>query len=101
MENNQQKRKGIFTLQKKFEIIKDIERFSSIRENLAKYEITSGLFYKWTRQLAVGVNASLRNTKPLKSPDLLKLEEENRKIKEFDLNQSVTIMNPKKEMYLD
>jgi hypothetical protein len=73
----------------------------TIRENLAKYEITSGLFCKWTRQLAVGVNAILHNTKPLKSPDLLKLEEENRKLKEFILKQSVTIMNPKKEMYLD
>jgi hypothetical protein len=49
----------------------------------------------------VGVNASLRNTKPLKSPDLKKLEEDNRKLKELVLNQSLTIMNLKKEMSLD
>ncbi len=59
------------------------------------------MFYKWKRQLAVGVNASLRNTKPLKSPDLKKLEEDNRKLKELVLNQSLTIMNLKKEMSLD
>lgn len=59
------------------------------------------MFYKWKRQLAVGVNASLRNTKPLKSPDVKKLEEENRKLKELVLNQSLTIMNLKKEMTLD
>lgn len=57
----------------------------------------SSMFYKWKRQLAVGVNASLRNTKPLKSPDLKKLEEDNRKLKELVLNQSLTIMNLKKK----
>ena len=59
------------------------------------------MFYKWKRQLAVGINASLRNAKPLKSPDPKKLEEENRKLKELVLNQSLTIMNLKKEMNLD
>ena len=79
MENSEQKPRRIFTPQQKFEIIKDIERCSSIREGLAKHGIPSSMFYKWKRQLAVGVNASLRNTKPLKSPDLKKLEEDNRK----------------------
>ncbi len=36
----------------------------------------------------MGINTSLRNTKPLKSPDLRKLEEENRKLKEVILSQS-------------
>ena len=49
----------------------------------------------------MGINASLRNAKPLKSPDPKKLEEENRKLKELVLNQSLTIMNLKKEMNLD
>lgn len=88
-------------LKQKFEIIKDIERCSSIREGLAKHGILSSMFYKWKRQLAVGINASLRNAKPLKSPDPKKLEEENRKLKELVLNQSLTIMNLKKEMNLD
>jgi len=82
MENSQQKPRRIFTPQQKFEIIKDIERCSSIREGLSKHGITSSMFYKWKRQLAVGINASLRNTKPLKSPDLKKLEEDNRGLKE-------------------
>jgi len=101
MENSQQKPRRIFTPQQKFEIIKDIERCSSVREGLAKHGIPSSMFYKWKRQLAVGVNASLRNTKPLKSPDLKKLEEDNRKLKDRVLNQSLTIMNLKKEMNLD
>jgi len=49
----------------------------------------------------VGINASLRNTKPLKSPDLKRLEEENRKLKEVVLSQSLTIARLKKEMNLD
>ncbi len=101
MENSEQKPRRIFTPQQKFDIIKDIERCSSIREGLAKHGIPSSMFYKWKRQLAVGVNASLRNTKPLKSPDLKKLEEDNRKLKDRVLNQSLTIMNLKKEMNLD
>ncbi len=44
----------------------------------------------------MGINASLRNTKPLKPPDLKKLEEENRKLKEVILSQSMTIANLKK-----
>jgi transposase-like protein len=101
MEGIQHKPRRIFTPQQKFEIIKDVERSSTIREGLAKHGIPSSMFYKWKRQLTVGVNASLRNTRPLKSPDLKKLEEENRKLKELVLNQSLTIMNLKKEMNLD
>jgi transposase-like protein len=101
MENSQQKPRRIFTPQQKFDIIKDIERCAIIREGLTKHGIKSSTFYKWRRQFAVGMNARLRNAKPLKSPDLKKLEEENRKLKEFGLNQLLTIMNLKKEMNLD
>jgi len=101
MESNQHKPRRIFTPQQKFEIIKAIEQCATIREGLAKHNLPSSMFYKWKRQLAVGINASLRNTKPLKSQDLKKLEEENRKLKELVLNQSLTIMNLKKEMNLD
>jgi transposase-like protein len=101
MENNQKKPRRVFTPQQKFEIIKDIERSATIRDGLAKHGIPSSMFYKWKRQLEVGIHASLRNTKPLKSPDLKKLEEDNRKLKELVLNQSLTIMSLKKEMSLD
>jgi len=101
MENSHHKPGRIFTPRQKFEIIKDIEHTSTIREDLAKHNLPSSMHYKWKRQLTVGVNASLRNTKPLISPDLKKLEEENGKLKELVLSQSLTIMNLKKEMNLD
>jgi putative transposase len=96
VEQNNQKPRRKFTPEQKYEIIKDIESRSIIRDGLAKYGITSGLYYKWKRQLKVGINASLRNAKPLKFPDLKRLEEENRKLKEVILSQSLTIANLKK-----
>jgi len=101
MEGSGKKLRRYFTPEQKYEIIKDIERYATVREGLAKHGLTSGLLYKWKRQLRVGINASLRNTKPLKSPDLRRLEEENRKLKEVVLSQSLTIARLKKEMNLD
>jgi hypothetical protein len=49
----------------------------------------------------VGIRASMRNTKPLKSPDLKRLEEENRKLKEVVLNQSLIITSLKRQLNLD
>ncbi len=45
-----------------------------------------------------GLHEELR---PVKSPDLKRLEEENRKLKEVVLNQSLMITSLKKEMNLD
>jgi transposase-like protein len=101
MEGSGKKLRRYFTPEQKYEIIKDIERYATVREGLAKHGLTSGLLYKWKRQLRVGINASLRNAKPLKSPDLKRLEEENRKLKEVVLSQSLTIARLKKEMNLD
>ena len=101
MEGSGKKLRRYFTPEQKYEIIKDIERYATVREGLAKHGLTSGLLYKWKRQLRVGINASLRNTKPLKSPDLKRLEEENRKLKEVVLSQSLTIARLKKELNLD
>ncbi len=101
MENSLRKLRRNFTPEQKYEIIRDVEASPTIRDGLARYNITSSMFYKWKRQLAVGINASLRNTKPLKSPDLKRLEEENRKLKEVVLSQSLTIARLKKEMNLD
>jgi len=95
------KPKRMFTPEQKYEILKDIERCYTTKEGLEKYHISSSTYSKWRRQLAVGVNASLRNSRPIKSPDLKRLEEENRKLKEVVLNQSLMITSLKKEMNLD
>jgi hypothetical protein len=49
----------------------------------------------------VGVRASLRNGRPLKSVNLRRLEAENRNLKEVVLNQALLISELKKEMSLD
>ena len=91
----------LFTAEQKFEILKDIERCQTIKEGLAKHQLGDSLYYKWKRQLEVGVRASLRNSRPLKSLDLKRLEAENRKLKEALLNQALLISELKKEMHLD
>ena len=101
MEQANQKPRRQFTPQQKYEIMKDIERCVTVQEGLDKHGIVSSVYYKWKRQLSVGINASLRNTKPVRSPELKKLEEENRKLKEVILRQSLTITSLKKEMNLD
>ena len=53
-----------FTPQQKYDILKDIERCATIQAGLDKHGIASSVYYKWKRQLSVGINASLRNTKP-------------------------------------
>ena len=90
----------IFTAEQKFEILKDIERCKTIKEGLAKHQLADSV-YKWKRQLQVGVRASLRNGRPVKSGDLKRLEAENHKLKEVVLNQALIISELKKEMTLD
>jgi transposase-like protein len=103
MEEKQEARKvrRIFTPEQKFEILKDIERCKTIKEGLAKHQLGQSLYHKWKRQLEVGVRASLRNSRPLKSTDLRRLEAENLKLKEVVLNQALVISELKKEMNLD
>src|SRR6059058_2326951 len=103
MEEKREVRKvrRIFTPEQKFEILKDIERCKAIKEGLAKHQLAQSLYYKWKRQLEVGVRASLRNSRPLKSTDLRRLEAENRRLKEAVLNQALVISELKKEMNLD
>jgi transposase-like protein len=97
----QKKARRLFTPEQKFEILKDIERCRTIKEGLAKHGIQSSMYHTWKRQLQVGVRASLRNGRPLKSADLRRLEGENRKLKEVVLNQALLISELKKEMNLD
>lgn len=101
MEEKERIPRRVFTPEQKFEIVRDIERHATVKEGLQKYQIADSLYRKWKRQLMVGVRASMRNTRPVKSPDLKRLEEENRKLKEVVLNQSLTITSLKKEMNLD
>ena len=91
----------VFTPEQKFEILKDIERCRTIKEGLEKYQLHYSVFRKWRRQLAVGIRASLRNSRPMKPPDLKRLEAENKKLKEIVLKQSLIISELKKEMNLD
>src|SRR5439155_1249985 len=93
MEEKQEVRKvrRIFTPEQKFEILKDIQRCATIKEGLAKHQLAQSLYQKWKRQLEVGVRASLRNRRPLKTADLKRLEAENRKLKEVVLNQALLI----------
>src|SRR2546428_12099404 len=99
MEEKREVRKvrRIFTPEQKFEILKDIERCKAIKEGLAKHQLAQSLYYKWKRQLEVGVRASLRNSRPLKSTDLRRLEAETRRLKEADPNQARVFCVLKKE----
>ena len=97
----EKKARRVFTPEQKFEILKDIQRCATIKEGLAKHQLAQSLYQKWKRQLEVGVRASLRNSRPLKSADLKRLEAENRKLKEVVLSQALLLSELKKEMNLD
>lgn len=95
----EKKRRRNFTPEQKYAILQDIRTFRTVKEGCAKYQLHDSVYRKWKRQLAVGIRASLRNTKPLKPLDLKKLEGENRKLKEIVLNQALVISELKKEMH--
>jgi len=99
MEEMQPKR--VYTPEQKYEILKGIESCPTIQDGLLKYKLHPSSYYRWQKQLANGVRASLWNTRPLKAPELKALEAENRKLKEIVLNQSAMIANLKKEMSWD
>lgn len=90
------KARRVFGPEQKFEILKDIERCNTIKEGLTKHQLADSVYYKWKRQLEVGVRASLRNSRPLKSANMKRLEAENRKLKEALLNQALLISELKK-----
>lgn len=94
------KAKRTFTPQQKFEIVQAIRSSSTVKEGLERFKITHGMYSKWRRQLDVGINASLRNTKPLKSIDQKQTEEENRLLKEMVLNLSHQVCELKKTLSL-
>lgn len=65
-----------------------LDTFPTVKEELAKYQLCHSVYQKWKRQLAVGVRAALRTSKPLKAPDLRRLEAENKQLKAVVLSQS-------------
>ena len=100
MEEAVKKPRRIFTPHQKYEMLKEIDRSPTIGEGLAKYHLNYSVYRRWKRQLEVGVRASLRNNRPMRSAELKRLEAENRKLKEVVLNQSLFISELKKEMNL-
>ena len=100
MEEAVKKPRRIFTPHQKYEMLKEIDRSPTIGEGLAKYHLNYSVYRRWKRQLEVGVNASLRNGRPVKSPEVRGLEAENRTLKEALLNQSLLMAELKKEMGL-
>ena len=94
------KAKRFFTPEQKFEILKDVEKASSVKEGLERHALSYSVYRKWKRQLEVGVAASLRNSKPVKSADTKLLERENRTLKEMVLNLSHELVELKKELRL-
>ena len=99
-EVNPVKTKRTFTPQQKFEIVQAIRSGSTVKEGLARFKITHGMYSKWRRQLEVGIHASLRNTKPVKSSEQKQTEEENRVLKEMVLNLSHQVCELKKTLSL-
>jgi transposase-like protein len=90
-----------FTPEQKFAILQDIKLSNlKLKDSLDRHGITSPLYYKWKRQLEVGVQASLRNSKPIKPADQRQLEVENRRLKEIILNQSLELCELKKILSL-
>ncbi len=79
----------VFTLEQKFPILQDSETYPIVKEALDKYQLCHSVYQKWKRQLAVGIRASLRNSNPLKAPDLRGLETENKKLKEVVLTPAL------------
>ena len=100
MEEAVKKPRRIFTPRQKYEMLKEIEQHPTLKEGLAKYDLNYSVYRRWKRQLEVGVNASLRNGRPVRSPEVRELEHENRKLKEALLNQSLLMAELKKEMGL-
>lgn len=90
-----------WTSEQKFEILKDIGQCPTVKEGIEKHKITDSIYRRWKRQLEVGVRASLRNSKPQKDPHVKRLEEENMRLKEALLNQSLFLTDLKKEMSWD
>ena len=62
--------------------------------------MASSVRYKWKHQLSVGINESLKNTKPVKSPYHKKPEEEEQgKLKEVILRQVFNDHEPEKKRW--
>ena len=97
--------KRVFSSEQKFDILQrieaDVKSGVNQAEAIEKQGIYHSVFYKWKRQLSVGVKSSLRNGKPPVDKEKKKLERENEKLKEIILSQSEQIAILKKETNWD
>ena len=87
-----------FTPQQKFEIVQAVGASPTIKEGIERFKITYSCYLKWRRQLEVGINSSLRNSKPNKCADTRQLEQENRMLKETFLNLTLQLCELKKTL---
>lgn len=86
-----------FTAEQKFAMLQDIQAIG-LKKGLEKHGISSALYYKWKRQLEVGIHASLRNGKPVKPANQRELEVRVRQLTEIVLNQSLELCELKKTL---
>lgn len=94
------KSKRTFTPQQKFEIVQSIKTSPTVKDGLERFKITYGMYSKWQKQINVGINASLRNCRPLKPENQRQLEAENKILKEMVLNLSYQVCELKKTLSL-
>ncbi len=72
-----------------------------LSEATKKHDIFDSLYIKWKRQLSVGINASLRNSKAPTDVEKKQLILEVKKLRAIVLSQSQAIAELKKEMNLE
>lgn len=83
------------------QIESDIKSGLLVSESLKKAGIASSNYFKWKRQLEVGIQSSLRNSKPPTDVEKKQLMAEVKKLRAIVLSQSQAIAELKKEMNLD
>jgi transposase-like protein len=82
------------------QIESDIKSGSLVGKALEKADIAPSLYFKWKRQLEVGIQSSLRNNRPPVDLEKRQLTLEVKKLRAIVLSQSQSIAELKKEMNL-
>ena len=103
--NQVKKAKKIYSPEQKVAILNQIENLIKqgmlLQEALEKQGVAYSNYYKWKKQLAVGIKSSLRNGKPPVNHELKKLEKEVDSLKAIVLSQAQAIADLKKETNWD
>ncbi len=66
---NEEKGHRVFTPEQQVEILKASETAQPVKVEGNEYELCHSGYHWWKRQLDLGVRASQRSSKPLKTPD--------------------------------